>query len=1634
MLFSQSNLTLESQPGHNGRGDPYVVLAVSAVPFINRGYFVVRATPLVDRLGLSPNPNMDPRHQPSHLLPSRDASTCEWKIEATLMQQHPVAASPDGSGGAVRAHNLPPDTHETLLAHLALESPFPCPTVEFVSCVTHDDPSHHQPTAPAHGSIRAGPGGSLPPLALGGAPHDDMEREVATIVVVFKHGDNGSDFMGAHGSPGCGPSQASFLLSRNVMAFSIYRFPDRSSGARSKLPARPAHSFAISLLADDVVTPWPDEILGSLKAAKKGPATLLQSRHVAPETELGASLNYHLNADASSLTIQVFAKGVDVEAVRMARKNAAKPSATAAGPSIGKRGMGLYETVGMSTMVLLRGDISPVRAAQGRNPSHDKQYHREVAAPIQGTQTATTNSCPIFIAAALFPDIIVTGLQSAGLPGGGARNGNSIIAGCVDSASDSILLLSGLQASCRREAGQTPFPTSHLTLRSFSQDSSRGAFFHLSGGGKTTCCSIDPTASFVAVGTSLGKVFLIHFSNSRTVNGAAGELTHMLMTSVSLPLHLMASVSRCAAIALYPTKSSPGSVNPNGKKVAASRRRLMLVAVSKSSKACLFSGVVEGSPDASNGAMSLGFYGELLGKLRACHFISPCSHNVLQVFSKTMPPAADPPPTPHNTPSKAPLLLRPESTARTAACLALAPLLEPICHCISLTEDVSPFASKQRSPDRTLCGSQSIVFALRERRKISISSVRTAYESDVGTFVGALTGTGTNSSKSSQDAYAKLAYVPLHFVGTPLQWRDPLMAAFTNPNLSTDAPDPNTHVREDVPWVTPICEIPVESNAPSAANEATQTFLSTNNGTDVNDSRRCLDDVDPYLHHLKPLGSGTFGAVTMAVSRAFPDRSFAVKRVRKMTSDNNEYDQNMVRTFFQEALNVLTSIPRHDNVVRYYGIYDSSKHHNIVMELARFGSLDEALFPPFNDLPLLVSKRAEGPTPSTASPKSTLHITERVLVNWLGQGLHGLYHLHTHGVVHRDVKAGNILLSDGMGGSNDRRLLWTDFGVSCVESSKSSGPNGGGHTSAKTAMRTVIGTMGFTAPELLEHWGTTESVRYSAVCDVWGLGVVFYCYITGLGWLNQGGCIGVATAPQEITDVCAGKLMPLMELKRAALASFPNDELEPTSYQSPAMSAIDGPSSTRSFPADIQHQRVLQLSDQLLSLIDSMMRVNREERITTAGALRHPLFCGSWLNTARMLPSVVPSLHFHIESWSVQPMHEVPALGECAREYPSRDAKVLLSEMVRSFNPPTIQPGTKSSGMLLWRVLIGCPSQVEATEAICKWMDCLVEARNLIKAHSVGATQLHPQLLLPQNVERALNECNLAQLPRHVQKEWKQFCKKAFEDDPTKHPSPTPDAFANVEVLLGCLGQCDPFPTAYSGFGELHPFLSNAHYAPLKESISEWKSLIANWYTHGKSSLYPAPSPAGPHKSKSNKSGGLKHLDEDGSSSDDTVAATDLLQECVVDALKALLATFRHALAASYALDEECAFLLGCEHAFYHGGLVAGNVSMACPPPRILEVSETPLAVLLGMAVKSLVVGPPSLTGILSRHLAASPRTSQLTHKSTPTNSAKAKGSSSYSNQRDNDLLDAAALLYDAGFHFGNRWSLASCVDALVSG
>ncbi|CUI15357.1 protein kinase, putative, partial [Bodo saltans] len=147
----------------------------------------------------------------------------------------------------------------------------------------------------------------------------------------------------------------------------------------------------------------------------------------------------------------------------------------------------------------------------------------------------------------------------------------------------------------------------------------------------------------------------------------------------------------------------------------------------------------------------------------------------------------------------------------------------------------------------------------------------------------------------------------------------------------------------------------------------------------------------------------------------------------------------------------------HPNIVKVLGFLVHQGHGRIFMEWVPSGSVQSVL---------QETKRG---------------LRETIVRRYVQEALQGLAYLHSRGIVHRDVKPGNMLLA------SDGSVKLTDFGTSRTLE----------HSEETVQTGTVVGTVPYLAPECVR--GT-----YSAASDVWALGCTALHMITGrTPWVDE---------------------------------------------------------------------------------------------------------------------------------------------------------------------------------------------------------------------------------------------------------------------------------------------------------------------------------------------------------------------------------------------------------------------------------------------------------------------------------------------------------------------------------------------------
>src|SRR5256885_3141082 len=231
---------------------------------------------------------------------------------------------------------------------------------------------------------------------------------------------------------------------------------------------------------------------------------------------------------------------------------------------------------------------------------------------------------------------------------------------------------------------------------------------------------------------------------------------------------------------------------------------------------------------------------------------------------------------------------------------------------------------------------------------------------------------------------------------------------------------------------------------------------------------------------VSPLGSGGMGRVWLGYDEVLR-RDVAVKEVVPppgLTAAEKDMSN-------ERSLREARAIARlnHPNVVRIYDVVSREPWPWIVMEYVPSRSLHQVT-------------EEDGPPP----PAEVARIGLAVLA--------ALYAAHRAGIVHRDVRPSNVLLSE-------QRVVLTDWGLATME---------GDATVTRTGM--IIGSPAYISPERARD-GT-----YSPASDLWSLGATLYAAVEGHAPFERASAIATLTAlatEDFEPPIHAGPLRPVLD-------------------------------------------------------------------------------------------------------------------------------------------------------------------------------------------------------------------------------------------------------------------------------------------------------------------------------------------------------------------------------------------------------------------------------------------------------------------------------------------------------------------------
>ena len=196
----------------------------------------------------------------------------------------------------------------------------------------------------------------------------------------------------------------------------------------------------------------------------------------------------------------------------------------------------------------------------------------------------------------------------------------------------------------------------------------------------------------------------------------------------------------------------------------------------------------------------------------------------------------------------------------------------------------------------------------------------------------------------------------------------------------------------------------------------------------------------------REIGSGATSRVYLARD-PFDERDVAIKVFQFDENADPQHQRMMFKSFVAEAS--LAGKLNHPHIVHIFDAVASPEHSYVVMEYV------------------------PGTTLEAHSDVSTLLPLNKV-VEIIFKSIRALEYAHRHGVIHRDIKPGNILLSEG----GETKV--SDFGASFQQRS-----------TQETTQISGVGSPAYMSPEQIRMEALTQQT------DIYSLGVTMYRLLTG---------------------------------------------------------------------------------------------------------------------------------------------------------------------------------------------------------------------------------------------------------------------------------------------------------------------------------------------------------------------------------------------------------------------------------------------------------------------------------------------------------------------------------------------------------
>ncbi|RDW84973.1 serine kinase-2 [Coleophoma cylindrospora] len=213
---------------------------------------------------------------------------------------------------------------------------------------------------------------------------------------------------------------------------------------------------------------------------------------------------------------------------------------------------------------------------------------------------------------------------------------------------------------------------------------------------------------------------------------------------------------------------------------------------------------------------------------------------------------------------------------------------------------------------------------------------------------------------------------------------------------------------------------------------------------------------------LEPASSDRKNGAVYHMGRLLGKGGFAICYEGRLAGTRQKYALKIVKSYmpqkkmeqkFQTELQIHSKM-NHPNIVKFHRAFAYEKCTYIVLELCPSGSLMD-----------MVKKRK--------------YITEPEVRFYTIQLAGAIKYMHAKGIIHRDLKMGNVFLD------KDMNVKVGDFGLAALLMS--------GKDMTACRRTTLCGTPNYIAPEILEK----NKGGHDHTVDIWSLGIIIFALLTG---------------------------------------------------------------------------------------------------------------------------------------------------------------------------------------------------------------------------------------------------------------------------------------------------------------------------------------------------------------------------------------------------------------------------------------------------------------------------------------------------------------------------------------------------------